>query len=100
MNGDCEDLVNDYRCKCDSGYEGKNCQNDKNDCIPNPCGLRGTCTDLRNGYKCTCKYGWEGKNCEIEIDCGEDNCVNHKCRNGKCVDGFNSYTCDCSNSGF
>ena len=28
-NGQCRDLVNDYECKCNSGFEGRDCENSK-----------------------------------------------------------------------
>jgi hypothetical protein len=40
MPGECQDLVNDYKCHCDEGYhEGPNLKKDfKHDCLPNVCG--------------------------------------------------------------
>ena len=29
LNGNCTDLVNDFTCTCDDGYDGKNCDNGK-----------------------------------------------------------------------
>jgi len=31
--GSCVDEVNDYHCKCDAGYEGKDCENGENTLI-------------------------------------------------------------------
>jgi len=30
VNGVCTDLVNDYECACNTGYEYKNCEHGKN----------------------------------------------------------------------
>ena len=27
-------------------------------------------------------------------------CVGNKCLNGRCIDGFDSYTCDCTGTGY
>lgn len=36
--------------------------------------------------------GFEGVNCEVNID----DCPGQLCQNGgKCIDGVNTYTCDC-----
>lgn len=36
--------------------------------------------------------GYRGQNCEINID----DCPGHNCQNGgTCIDGLNSYTCEC-----
>lgn len=36
--------------------------------------------------------GYRGQNCEIDID----DCPGHLCQNGAtCIDGLNSYTCEC-----
>ena len=29
-----------------------------------------------------------------------DDCTEHGCVNGRCIDGINSYTCDCTGTGF
>lgn len=64
----------------------------------NPCLNGAKC--VRNGhkYKCECSMGYEGSNCEIN----SDNCVNHKCQFGVCLDGIGNYTCKCKDgfSGF
>ena len=35
--------MNDFRCLCIEGWEGKNCETDRNECAGNPC-ARGQCT--------------------------------------------------------
>merc|ERR1711988_3066 len=48
--------------------------------------------DLINNYTCACIVGFAGYNCEVDIDdCAEMPCQN----NGKCVDGINSFVCEC-----
>ena len=29
-----------------------------------------------------------------------DDCADHGCVNGRCIDGINSYACDCAGTGF
>jgi hypothetical protein len=49
----CVDLVKDYECACHPGYEGKNCEQDVNEClndsIDGPTGTNGPC---QNGAQC------------------------------------------------
>ena len=32
-----QDILNDYVCICVTGWEGKDCQVETNECDPNPC---------------------------------------------------------------
>lgn len=41
--------------------------------------------------------GFSGTRCEININ----ECNSYPCKNnGKCIDGPNNYTCDCTNTGY
>ena len=111
-NGTCHDLVNDVKCDCMSGYKGKHCEINIDECSLYPvrdlgyyvtkcwfnfnfqdiCGNRGYCNDGINDYHCDCQNGWEGKNCEKNID----ECASDPCRNGgTCKDAIGHYTCEC-----
>ena len=35
IHGTCTDLVNNYTCTCEAGYDGKNCDNGKATCNDN-----------------------------------------------------------------
>ena len=77
-----------------SGFTGRNCQTDIDECSSNPCRNGGVCTDLINSFRCTCPIGFAGERCEKVVnDCGYDNpCLN----GGTCQsNGYNSYVCDC-----
>lgn len=50
-----------YLCACERGWEGKNCEREKNECQSNPCQNGGTCNDHLNGYTCLCSRGFAGK---------------------------------------
>ena len=63
VNGICEDQVNGYLCVCDAGYNDTDCDNDINDCSPNPCPNGGTCTDDVDSFNCTCADGYGGNTC-------------------------------------
>ena len=64
-SGTCYDLLNDYRCECIPGWEGKNCEIPTNECDSLPCQNGGTCVDLDNAYRCECPQGFSGFLCEI-----------------------------------
>ena len=53
-------------CQCVAGYTGSECENNIDECDPDPCKNGGTCTDDINGYNCTCVPGYTGSDCEIE----------------------------------
>ncbi|XP_048578369.1 neurogenic locus notch homolog protein 1-like [Nematostella vectensis] len=62
--GSCTDRFNDYTCKCQPGYTGKNCEIDIDECAGNPCKNKGKCIDHVNNYTCRCQAGVSGRNCE------------------------------------
>ena len=48
---------------------GNLCEDEIDECDPNPCRNGGTCKDLMNGYQCECDTSAEthyaGENCEV-----------------------------------
>ena len=81
-----------FSCACEPGWQGKNCDENIDDCSPNPCLNDGICTDGIASYNCDCALGFDGDNCEINID----DCVDNACENGSTgVDVIQSYSCDC-----
>ena len=62
----CSDELFDYKCHCPPGYEGKNCTDDGDSCLSNPCHPSNSlsCIDKLFDYTCTCKTGFGGKNCD------------------------------------
>lgn len=59
--------MNDFRCVCTDGYDGKDCSHDIDDCASSPCFKGSTCVDGIAEYKCICMNGMTGRNCEIDI---------------------------------
>ena len=52
-----------YKCICNRGYTGDNCENEINECEinENPCN-GGQCVDMLADYKCTCdRTGFKGE---------------------------------------
>ena len=57
------------------------------DCGPGTCVVTAGRTSM-----CSCPAGSSGANCEIN----PDDCLNHACVNGACVDDLGMYTCSCT----
>ena len=47
-----QDLLNDYVCVCEAGWESKNCDVETNECDPNPCVNGATCVVSNSGMLC------------------------------------------------
>ena len=77
----CVDKIADYECQCVTGWEGKDCDTNIDDCASNPCQNNAICVDKVADYECQCVLGWEGTDCEINID----DCSPNPCQNGECV---------------
>ena len=58
--------TNGYRCVCQAGYSGQNCETNVNECASNPCQNGGSCSDRVNSYMCQCPDTHTGSNCEVE----------------------------------
>ena len=95
-HGDCNE-GNSFKCVCHDGYDGPNCEIDKDECKPNePC-KNGQCKNEIGDYRCECETGFDGKNCQININkCESDPCQH----NGKCKDGLGKFMCECDGTGF
>lgn len=90
-NGSCQDLFNHYSCDCAPGWQGRNCQDDVDECISGPC-IHGTCRNIPGEYLCHCVQGYRGRHCDEDVDeCQELHCENA----GSCVNIVGRYTCVC-----
>ncbi|XP_052789096.1 protein crumbs-like isoform X2 [Mya arenaria] len=94
-NGTCRGRPNDYVCNCTYGFKGARCE-EINECEPNPCFYNGTCHDMDLNFTCDCIIGTTGHDCSINID----DCNHDLCNLGQCIDGINSYECNCTDTGF
>lgn len=61
-------LVFFLRCDCVSGFSGKLCQIDEDECESNPCLNGATCKDEVGSYTCRCPPGFNGTRCETGIN--------------------------------
>lgn len=49
------------------------------------------------GLECVCAAGFAGRHCEVDLN----DCVSDPCQNGgQCIDGIDSFRCDCSRTGY
>ena len=74
-----------------TGFEGRNCSVNINDCENDPCKNKATCEDLVNDFKCKCKDGYEGKVCDKVIE----RCPTCNTTGGECVQKGGNFTCQC-----
>lgn len=104
-SGTCVDDGGAARCACDPGYAGEACdecypgyhQDASSNCVVDAfcrtatCGEGGECDDDGGVVACTCAPGFEGTYCQTNID----DCVNHACGSGECIDLTDGRTCHC-----
>ncbi|XP_038070163.1 uncharacterized protein LOC119739340 [Patiria miniata] len=68
VHGQCFDTgMASYRCDCDPGYNGTNCEIEIDECESNPCQQGGTCTDFIAYYHCDCVFGYTGHSCHLDL---------------------------------
>lgn len=46
------DAGSTHHCRCQAGYTGSYCEDQVDECSPNPCHNGATCTDYPGGYSC------------------------------------------------
>lgn len=81
-----------YRCVCEPGWTGPNCDQNIDDCAEEPCLMGAKCIDLLNDFVCECPVGFSGKRCHEKVDqCSDDPCG----QNGLCVDRLFGFECIC-----
>lgn len=94
QNGVCTIQLHEPQCHCPSGFKGKYCEIEINECSSEPCYNGGQCVDLKQGYKCKCLPGYSGLQCQTEqSDCKSDTCPERS----MCQDlpGIGNFTCLC-----
>lgn len=50
------------------GYQGRNCEENVDDCASHLCQNGGTCIDGVNNYRCRCPPNFTGDYCHIDVD--------------------------------
>lgn len=81
-----------YKCACEPGWTGPNCEQNVDDCAEEPCLVGAKCTDLINDFRCDCPSGFTGKRCHEKVD----QCSGNPCgKNGLCVDRSFDFECIC-----
>ncbi|XP_045875590.1 sushi, nidogen and EGF-like domain-containing protein 1 isoform X8 [Meles meles] len=81
-----------YTCSCLSGFTGKRCHLDVNECASHPCQNGGTCTHGVNSFSCQCPASFGGPTCETPLS----PCDTRECKNGgRCQAEEGSAVCLC-----
>ncbi|XP_055844862.1 uncharacterized protein LOC129911179 isoform X2 [Episyrphus balteatus] len=62
--GKCELTATNFKCHCQTGYQGNTCEHKIRPCADNPCEGRGACFEKNGGFFCRCHAWWEGHRCE------------------------------------
>ena len=80
-----------------TGWQGKNCDVDINECADTTlCHNGATCENTNGSYNCLCVPGYTGSHCQVDIN----ECLSLPCHNGGvCKDEVNNFRCDCSGTG-
>ncbi|KAI8522090.1 hypothetical protein Bbelb_018440 [Branchiostoma belcheri] len=91
QHGRCVNKDGGYKCTCNPGWTGQNCEQDLNECDGNPC-EHGRCVNNDGGYKCACNSGWTGQNCQQDLN----ECTGNPCKHGRCVNKDGGYKCTCN----
>ncbi|XP_022355593.1 sushi, nidogen and EGF-like domain-containing protein 1 isoform X1 [Enhydra lutris kenyoni] len=91
-----------YTCSCLSGFTGRRCHLDVNECASHPCQNGGTCTHGVNSFSCQCPASFGGPTCETPLS----PCDTRECKNGGrcqaeegsavclCLPGYTGVTCE------
>ncbi|XP_060608370.1 coadhesin-like isoform X2 [Ruditapes philippinarum] len=90
VHGQCFEVLHDFLCSCDHGFEGRYCNSSASHCQPDPC-INGPCVDMLNDYTCNCYHGFEGRHCNTS----SSPCKSNPCKHGQCYEGKTGYYCAC-----
>ncbi|KAH8855345.1 Protein jagged-1b [Schistosoma japonicum] len=92
INKQLNQTVKQFKCLCEQGKFGENCEYDLDECLLEPCQNGGQCVDLTTGYKCICPPRFTGSQCQFTLKA----CQNNSCSNGgECLDESISFQCHC-----
>lgn len=90
QNGERADSEMGCQCQCHSGYSGRDCAAEIDECSSSPC-IHGSCEDQLDAYQCQCEVGHTGDICNLEVD----ECQSSPCIHGDCNDQLNAFNCSC-----
>ncbi|CAJ0583605.1 unnamed protein product, partial [Mesorhabditis spiculigera] len=91
-NAKCIVEQDDFRCECGTGFAGRLCDADINECELTPCKNGGTCINTEGSYECKCTDGLHGPFCEdLPSQCAPNPCNNA----GQCVELLDGFKCLC-----
>ena len=111
-NTDCQNfgICRNGICDCtNTGYSGKNCENDVNECLDqnlHTCQSNIHCKNLIGGFKCICAEGYRmninTNQCEDINECNNPHLGQQVCdpTQARCVNTIGSYTCQCMKEGY
>lgn len=74
-----------------TGWTGRNCDLDVNECNVRHFCSHGNCTNSAGSFQCTCPPSVYGLKCQLD----EDECQLEPCNGGECVNKIGSYDCHC-----
>ncbi|KAM4641609.1 protein crumbs homolog 1 isoform 2-T3 [Discoglossus pictus] len=63
VHGNCTDGASGYKCECQTGYKGENCN--ISSCHDHQCANGATCIGGTNGYSCLCPDSFTGRLCRF-----------------------------------
>ncbi|XP_068096159.1 protein crumbs homolog 1 isoform X2 [Hyperolius riggenbachi] len=63
VHGNCSAGPGGYKCECEDGYAGKNC--DFSSCYYHLCSNGATCIAGKTGYRCLCPTNFTGPHCSV-----------------------------------
>ncbi|XP_072134210.1 aggrecan core protein isoform X1 [Mobula birostris] len=66
--GTCVVRNDTFVCKCPTGWIGKHCEIDIDECHSSPCQNGATCIDGIDSFKCLCLPSYGGDLCEIDVE--------------------------------
>ncbi|XP_047459454.1 protein delta homolog 2 [Mugil cephalus] len=76
-----------------SGFTGRRCETNVDDCLMRPCANGATCLDAVNRFSCVCPAGFTGRFCTVNVD----DCASRPCLNtGRCLDLARGFRCVCT----
>ena len=82
FDGNCMNLMNSFQCNCATGFSGRHCEVNVDDCIGvTDCGDHGTCVDGLDDFSCECDEGFTGGTCSDAacLDGEVYNIINETC---------------------